>query len=137
MKNETKLQQKILDFIRLSKNKKTGNDFISLGKITSSQARYFKKLLGLMVFGYERILSLRGVRHALNSHKNLKETDFLTILLIVEYPDMVVLGNKPNTIVYRKDFDNSYIYVECVQMGKKKLEIKTFYKTKIKPPKSS
>ncbi|MDR0436915.1 MAG: hypothetical protein LBH22_01285 [Bacteroidales bacterium] len=136
MKKEIKLQQRILEFVRLSKNKKTGNDFISLGVITNSQARYLKKHLGIVVFGYERILSLKGIRHAINGHKNLKENDFLAILFIVECPDVVTLGNKPNTIVYRKDLDNCYVYVECVQKRQKRLEIKTFYKTK-KPPKKN
>ena len=133
MTNEVLIQQKILDLIEISRKCKTGNNYVSLGIISNTQADIFKELLGVEVHGYERILSLRGIRHATIGHKDLTESDFLSILLIVENPDVVGLGKKPNTIVYRKDFERFYFYVECIQNKRKRLEIKTLYKRKRKP----
>ncbi|MCL2027316.1 MAG: hypothetical protein FWG79_02400 [Bacteroidales bacterium] len=130
MKKETKLQQKILTLVRKAKTNKTHRDFVSIGKITKFQADVFNKQLGIDVAGYERIITADGIRHAVNKHDNLAETDFLAILLIVDRPDFVGLGKKQDTIVYRKDFDKFYFYVECVQSKRKRLVLQTLYKRK-------
>jgi hypothetical protein len=134
MKKEIKLQQKILDLIKIARTHKTSKRIISIGKITKFQADVFEKQFGINVRDYERTLDADGVRHALNKHPNLFDTDFLTILVIVDNPDIVGLGKENDTIVYRKDFEKYIFYVECIQKGKKRLMLKTLYK-KRKPPK--
>ncbi|MCL2028180.1 MAG: hypothetical protein FWG79_06805 [Bacteroidales bacterium] len=134
MKKEIKLQQDILALVKKARTNRTSKDHVSIGKITKFQADIFQKRFGLDIRGYERIITAEGVRHALNRHANLSETDFLMILFIVENPDIVGLGKKADTIVYRKDFEKFYFYVECVQRGRKRLAIQTLYKMK-KPPK--
>jgi len=132
MKKEIYLQQKILDFVRYCKTKKRGKDFISLGIISKKQALVFKEQFGIDLVGYERVLTLSGIRHVFNRHENLTESDFLAISLVIEFPDSVRLGNKPNSLLYRKDLDFCYFYVECVIHKRKKLELKTLYKRKRK-----
>jgi len=127
---EAKLQQKILDLIKIARTHKTSKNTISIGKITKFQADVFKKQFGINVREYERTIDADGVRHALNRHPNLFDTDFLTILLIVDSPDVVGLGKEKDTIVYRKDFEKYFFYVECIQKGKKQLALKTLYKRK-------
>ena len=134
MKKEIKLQQDILALVKKARTDRTSKDYVSIGKITKFQADIFQKRFGVEVRGYERIVTAEGIRHAQNRHLDLTETDFLAILFIVENPDVVGLGKKPDTIVYRKDFDKFYFYVECIQRGKKRMAIQTLYKTK-KPPK--
>ncbi len=130
MKKEIKLQQNILALVKKAKNSKNNKDYVSIGKITKFQADIFEKRFGINVRGYERIITAEGIRHAINRHGYLTEPDFLLILLIVENPDMIGLGKKHDTIVYRKDFDRFYFYVECVQKNKKRLTIQTLYKRK-------
>ena len=73
--------------------------------------------------------------HKSRISKNLKKFFFLLLeLLAICDPDIVGLGKKADTIVYRKDFEKFYFYVECVQRGRKRLAIQTLYKMK-KPPK--
>jgi hypothetical protein len=129
MKKQIKLQQDILTLVKKARTNRTSKDLLSIGKITKFQADIFEKRLGINVRGYERIITAEGVRHALK-HININDPDFLAILLIVENPDMVGLGKKQNTIVYRKDFDKFYFYVECVQKRKNRLIIQTLYKRK-------
>ncbi|MCL2414172.1 MAG: hypothetical protein FWC94_02840 [Bacteroidales bacterium] len=132
-KKEVKLQQKILDLIKIARTHKTSKNTISIGKITKFQADVFQKKFGINVREYERTIDTDGIRHALNRHPNLVDTDFLTILLIVDSPDIVGLGKENDTIVYRKDFEKYIFYVECIQKGRKRLVLKTLYKRK-KPP---
>jgi len=130
MKKEVKLQRKILELVKIARTDKKSKDFVPIGKITKFQADVFEKYFGVNVRDYERIIAAEGIRHALNRHKDLTETDFLAILFIVDNPDVVGLGKKQDTIVYRKDFDKFYFYVECVQNKRKRLVIQTLYKRK-------
>jgi hypothetical protein len=47
------------------------------------------------------------------------------------HPTRSVLGVHPDTVVYRRSLEREYYYVECTRMGRKRLAMKTFYKTKI------
>jgi len=133
MKKEIKLQQDILALVKKARTDRTNKDYVSIGKITKFQADLFEKKLGINVKGYERVITAEGIRHALK-HANINDPDFLAISLIVENPDVIGLGKKADTIVYRKDFDKFYFYVECIQKRNQRLAIQTLYKRK-KPPK--
>jgi len=133
MKKEIKRQQDILALIKKARTDRTSKGYVSIGKITKFQADVFEKRFGINVRDYERVITTEGVRHALK-HANINDPDFLIISLIVESPDVVGLGKKQDTIVYRKDFDKFFFYVECVQKRNKRLAIQTLYKRK-KPPK--
>lgn len=50
--------------------------------------------------------------------------------MIIAGADEIVQGKYPDTVVYRRSLEK-YYYVECTRMGRKRLAMKTFYKTKI------
>jgi hypothetical protein len=47
--------------------------------------------------------------------------------------DEIAIGKYPDTIVYREVLDKEYYYVECTRTGRKRLAMKTFYKTRTAP----
>ena len=57
--------------------------------------------------------------------------DYSLIPMIIAGADEIVQGKYPDTVVYRRSLEKEYYYVECTRMGKKRLAMKTFYKTKI------
>ena len=57
--------------------------------------------------------------------------DYSLIPMIIAGADEIVQGKYPDTVVYRRSLEKEYYYVECTRMGRKRLAMKTFYKTKI------
>ena len=57
--------------------------------------------------------------------------DYSLIPMIIAGADEIVQGKYPDTVVYRRSLEREYYYVECTRMGRKRLAMKTFYKTKI------
>ena len=57
--------------------------------------------------------------------------DFCLIPMIIAGADEIVQGKYSDTVVYRRSLEKEYYYVECTRMGRKRLAMKTFYKTKI------
>lgn len=57
--------------------------------------------------------------------------DYSLIPMIIAGADEIVQGKYPGTVVYRRSLEKEYYYVECTSMGRKRLAMKTFYKTKI------
>ena len=57
--------------------------------------------------------------------------DYSLIPMIIAGADEIVQGKYPGTVVYRRSLEKEYYYVECTRMGRKRLAMKTFYKTKI------
>lgn len=51
--------------------------------------------------------------------------------MIIAGADEIVQGKYPDTVDYRRSLEREYYYVECTRMGRKRLAMKTFYKTKI------
>jgi hypothetical protein len=90
----------------------------------------------LKVFGinseYIHSIDENGIRHALK-HKNISISDILLIPVIITSYDKLRAGNKPNTIVYEKNFADTIVYIVEIRKGRKKLTMKTMYKKKLKP----
>ena len=57
--------------------------------------------------------------------------DYSLVPMIIAGADEIVQGKYPDTVVYRRSLEKEYYYVECTRMGRKRLAMKTFYKTKI------
>ena len=57
--------------------------------------------------------------------------DYSLIPMIIAGADEIVQGKYPDTVVYHRSLEKEYYYVECTRMGRKRLAMKTFYKTKI------
>lgn len=113
------------------KGKKDNKNFIDLCPVKDSKL----KRMGISS-DYVHSIDENGIRHALK-HRNISISDFLLIPFIITEYDSVKNGNKPNSIVYEKNFGDTIIYVVEVRRGRKKLTMKTMYKKKLKPrPKS-
>lgn len=128
----------ILNLLKISREIKSGNDkWITLGTIGKSEAKIIKEIIDVDVEGYNRIIDISSLKHIEKKHKELKDTDFCLIPIILENPDKITKGKHPESIVFRKDFEESYYYVEYVRNRRKKMALKTFYKTKKNPSKSN
>ena len=76
------------------------------------------------------IKSFVSIEEGRKNHPNITEADFCLIPMIIATADEITRGKYPNTVVYRKVLDKEYYYVECTRTGRKRLAMKTFYKTK-------
>ena len=88
-------------------------------------------LLGCDVTGFQRMVDISAVKHSRKKHPNITEADFCLIPMIIAAADEITQGKYPDTVVYRKTLEKEYYYVECTRTGRKRLAMKTFYKTKI------
>ena len=88
-------------------------------------------LLGCDVTGFQRMIDISAVKHSRKKHPNMTEADFCLIPMIIASADEITMGKYPDTVVYRKTLEKEYYYVECTRTGRKRLAMKTFYKTKI------
>lgn len=133
MKN---VSEKILELLRTAEVTKSGNDkWITLGELPDRDVEKLSKILAFDVSGFIRIIDVSSIKHVFKDHPNMKDTDFCLIPLILDNPDSIEPGNNPDSILYKKTFKESYYYVEYVRKGRKKLAMKTFYKTKNRPKK--
>ena len=87
-------------------------------------------MLGCDVTGFQRMIDISAVKHSRKKHPNITEADFCLIPLVISMADEIIQGKYPDTVVYRKTLEKEYYYVECTRMGRKRLAMKTFYKTK-------
>ena len=77
------------------------------------------------------MIDISAVKHSRKKHPNITEADFCLIPMIIAAADEITQGKYHDTVVYRKTLEKEYYYVECTRMGRKRLAMKTFYKTKI------
>ena len=77
------------------------------------------------------MIDISAVKHSRKKHPNMTETDFCLIPMIISAADEITKGKYPDTVVYSKTLEKEYYYVECTRTGRKRLAMKTFYKTKI------
>ena len=75
------------------------------------------------------LLYLSLFQHHIRQHTTAN--DYSLISMIIAGADEIVQGKYPDTVVYRRSLEKEYYYVECTRMGRKRLAMKTFYKTKI------
>lgn len=77
------------------------------------------------------MIDISAVKHSRKKHPNMTEADFCLIPMIIASADEIAQGKYQDTVVYRKTLEKEYFYVECTRIRRKRLAMKTFYKTKI------
>ena len=103
----------VMDFVKQAVADKTFKGIISLGSATPRTAEAAKEIVDLT--GYDLKLTADETRHAINKHgegnepdddqAGLTPQDFALIPDLWRFPDEVLPGNKPNTLVFKKDLD--------------------------------
>lgn len=127
-----KIENDILRLVHDAENTKWKNDkWVIFGELTESEVKKLNLLLDADVSGFKRMIDISAIKHSRKKHPNLSDSDFCLIPLIVTTADEISIGKYPDTIVYKKVFEKEYYYVECIRTGRKRLAMKTMYKTKI------
>lgn len=124
------LQKRIIKLVEdsiidTSKN----NLFFDFALVKVQDASILKQLTAQNFIGYRHTLDSSGIIHSLK-HANITMSDILLIPYIINSYDVMGVGIKEGTIVYKKQIVNEYFYVEEIRKGRKKLAIKTLYKRK-------
>lgn len=128
------LEERILKLVREAEvTEWENNSWVFLGTPTKEEVVILNALLDCDVTGFQRMIDISAVKHTRKKHPNMTETDFCLIHLIIATADEITLGKYPDTVVYRKVLDKEYYYVEYTRTGRKRLAMKTFYKTKTAP----
>lgn len=134
IKDFVSVEECILQLVRKADETEWKNDsWVILGKPSPKEAIVLNALLGCDVSGFQRMIDISAIKHSRNKHPNMTEADFCLIPMIIATADEIALGKYPDTIVYRKVLDKEYYYVECTRTGRKRLAMKTFYKTRTAP----
>ena len=134
IKDFVSVEECILQLVRKADETEWKNDsWVILGKPSPKEAMVLNALLGCDVSGFQRMIDISAIKHSRKKHPNMTETDFCLIPMIIATADEISLGKYPDTIVYRKVLDKEYYYVECTRTGRKRLAMKTFYKTRTTP----
>lgn len=134
IKDFVSVEECILQLVRKADETEWKNDsWVILGKPSPKEAMVLNALLGCDVSGFQRMIDISAIKHSRKKHPNMTETDFCLIPMIIATADEITLGKYPDTIVYRKVLDKEYYYVECTRTGRKRLAMKTFYKTRTTP----
>lgn len=125
------------------------NDTWSLyRKVDQSEATAIKQKTGLDVEGYDHHVDKTAIRHVLNTHRDPVEevgkgqvavvpNDFEKLPEITQ-PENIIPGATNtqeglNAIRYRKQIGDVYYVVEEVRTGRKRLALKTMWKTRAAP----
>ena len=141
---------KIRDLFKLALANKSGNkNFADIGKVSDSVAAKIASASGLDVSGYMHSIDESAIRHIIKEHGDesietargqvaITEDDIARIPEIISSPDEVLPGGKladrNESIIFKKKIGDSYVYVQEVRDGRKKLSAKTLWKTRIAPP---
>ena len=132
IKDFVSVEERILKLVReASETDWKNNRWVILGEPTPKEVKKLNALLGCDVTGFQRMIDISAVKHSRKKHPNMTETDFCLIPMIIASADEITMGKYPDTVVYRKTLEKEYYYVECTRTGRKRLAMKTFYKTKI------
>lgn len=125
------IEERILKLVReADKTECENNHWIILGEPTPEETIILNALFDCEVTGFQRMIDISSIKHSRKKHPNMTEADFCLIPLIISTADEITLGKYPDTVVYRKVLDKEYYYVECTRTGRKRLAMKTFYKTR-------
>ena len=132
IKDFVSVEERILKLVReASETEWKNNRWVILGEPTPKEVKKLNALLGCDVTGFQRMVDISAVKHSRKKHPNITEADFCLIPMIIDAADDITQGKYPDTVVYRKTLEKEYYYVECTRTGRKRLAMKTFYKTKI------
>ena len=125
------IEERILKLVReADKTECENNYWVILGEPTPEETIILNALFDCEVTGFQRMIDISSIKHSRKKHPNMTEADFCLIPLIISTADKITLGKYPDTVVYRKVLDKEYYYVECTRTGRKRLAMKTFYKTR-------
>lgn len=128
------IEEKILQLVREAEiTEWENNRWVIMGEPTPKEIKKLNELLNCDVTGFQRMLDISAIKHSRKKHPNMTETDFCLIPMIIATAEEIIQGKYPDTVVYRKVLDKEYYYVECTRTGRKRLAMKTFYKTKTAP----
>lgn len=134
IKDFVSVEERILKLVRDANNSVSENNrWVILGEPSHKEIIVLNALLNCDVTGFQRMIDISAVKHSKNSHPNMTEADFCLIPMIISSADEIMLGKYPDTVVYKKVLDKEYYYVECTRTGRKRLAMKTFYKTRTAP----
>jgi hypothetical protein len=129
----------IKDLVASAKRDKAFKDSVSLGQASEQTVAKAADVTDLS--GYELGLTADEVRHAIARHgagneqrgdqAGLDALDFELLPEVWRAPDSVEPGNKPGTLVFRKDFGGDLVAVTWRMAPKKKsVYVQTLYKKK-------
>ncbi len=135
----------LFDFAQNSISNK--NQVVKFGKIDDIQAALIFEKTEIDIKGYQRVIDVYGIKHALKQHGNeqqeekrgqiaIKKEDFLLIPQIVTSENVIWAGKNrigKDCLLYEAIIDDIFYYVEEVRIGRKELALNTLYKRK--PPK--
>ena len=128
------IEEKILQLVREAEiTEWENNRWVIMGEPTPKEIKKLNELLNCDVTGFQRMIDISAIKHSRKKHPNMTETDFCLIPMIIATAEEIIQGKYPDTVVYRKVLDKGYYYVECTRTGRKRLAMKTFYKTKTAP----
>lgn len=128
------IEEKILRLVREAEiTEWENNRWVIMGEPTPKEIKKLNELLNCDVTGFQRMIDISAIKHSRKKHPNMTETDFCLIPMIIATAEEIIQGKYPDTVVYRKVLDKEYYYVECTRTGRKRLAMKTFYKTKTAP----
>lgn len=128
------IEEKILQLVREAEiTEWENNRWVIMGEPTPKEIKKLNELLNCDVTGFQRMIDISAIKHSRKKHPNMTETDFCLIPMIIATAEEIIQGKYPDTVVYRKVLDKEYYYVEYTRTGRKRLAMKTFYKTKTAP----
>ena len=129
--NFVSVEERILKLVREAETTEwENNSWVILGEPTMEEIVILNALFDCDVTGFQRMIDISAVKHSRKKHPNMTEADFCLIPLIIATADEITSGKYPDTVVYRKVLDKEYYYVEYTRTGRKRLAMKTFYKTR-------
>lgn len=102
---------------------------------------------GVDLTGYKHVIETSGIQHAEKRHgmksddrQPLSLEDYLLVPYIIKNRDNVSVSTshtrqrQSTVLVYEKQIDHTFYYVEEVRVGKKSLAFQTLYKRETKNP---
>lgn len=119
---------------------------LGISKISDAEAEEIRRLLGIDLKGYARVLDNYSVLHTFKKHGSadaeklrgqlhITEDDFELIGIIAVPENIVMTSNNrlgKDTILYQATIYNIYFYVEEIREKRKQTVLNTMYKRK--PP---
>jgi hypothetical protein len=120
--------EQINDLIKKSNKVKSGNkSWVEFSVLTKVQVNDYKIKTGKDLSGYKRIIDVSAIKH-IKKHTNISDADVLLIPFIVKNYDTLELSK--DSLLFTKEIGDKYYVVEEIRKGRKKLAVKTMYKTK-------
>ena len=134
IKNFVCIEESILKLVRIAnETKQENNHWVILGELSPKEVTMLNSILDCDVSGFQHMIDISAIKHTRKKHPNMTEADFCLIPMIIATAEEITKGKHPNSVVYRKILDKEYYYIEYVRTGRKRLAMKTFYKTRTAP----